>query len=262
MNLKKKVVYILIIFSILASLGIQVVYAIPTFMLSVDEGDWAEYEVETAQNYTMYNEINETYIKIRNGDKIKYVIKGKVYSAFRGPTGGELCILQYPICDIYVNNNKIIENEILTLKKESLPPFLPIKTKRDSYYYFWVDIDRYYQYWENLSRILDFPYPNYTFIVEKDIVTVKIEDKYDKINVTAIYDKDTGVLRDFHLRKVKDEDYIEFHMIINDTNIEKALLPTPPWYVEYWYLWVLATLIVVFAVIKIKHRSRKKLKSY
>jgi len=40
------------------------------------------------------------------------------------------------------------------------------------------------------------------------------------------------------------------------------LLPTPPWYVEYWYLWVLATLIVVFAVIKIKHRSRKKLKSY
>jgi len=71
MNLKKKVVYILIIFSILASLGIQVVYAIPTFMLSVDEGDWAEYEVETAQNYTMYNEINETYIKIRNGDKIK-----------------------------------------------------------------------------------------------------------------------------------------------------------------------------------------------
>jgi len=253
-------IILLLVFSYL--LRIQIVVAIPTFVLKANEGDWTEYEAKISQNYAMYDNINKTYIPIKTGDRIKYVLKGKVYSAFRGPFGGEFCYLQYPICDIYINNNKTSENEILTFDKKNMPPFLPVETKEDSYYYFWEDIDRYYQYWENASKILHFPYPNYTFVIEKDIVTIIIVDNTEKTNVSAIYDKDTGVLRSLYLKKTNNKTNVEFYMIIIDTNIKKALLPTPPWYTEYWYIWILVTIIVIYAVFSLKNKLKKKLESY
>jgi len=256
MRKKEKALLFILFLILIASLEVQKVQAIPTFILKVTEGDWVEYTVETAQDYAIYSNINKTYIKIKSGDKIKYILKGKVYSAFRGPTGGEFCYLQYPVCDIYINNNKTSENEIITLEKETLPPFLPVETKEDSYYYFWEDIDRYYQYWENMSELLHFPYPNYTFIIEKEVVTIKIIDKHNKMNLTAIYDKDTGVLRSLHKEKIVDEKNVELYIVINDTNIREALLPSPPWYIKYWYISISLVIVAVYLAFSLKNKLK------
>ena len=73
------------------------------FTLAFGSGEWFEYEVVDAINSTLYG------VTIQNGDRVRYEIVGTGVKQKRSFDFETVLTHQVPLCDVYVNGDKIVE---------------------------------------------------------------------------------------------------------------------------------------------------------
>lgn len=202
-----------------------------TFRLAVVEGNWVEYVVAKSVNaetfcYTLAPEGNSSIIfkPLNEGDRIKIVIKrlgtGQVTNHYNST---EFYVTEgFAYCDLYLNS------QMLWSADSMMNDYRPMGL--DFHY---VVGDGYWDAYRKWGINVTVGDPN---------VTVSYLSFGDKVNCSIIVNRNTGVV----LESSRSSSIGECQLKIVDTNIA-GLMPLL-WYIQYWYIFVLISLVAVSAL--------------
>ena len=137
----------------------------PTYKLAVKDGDWAVYEVMEAVNVTVYDR------GLKPGDRLKYQLSGRELGNMTTWWGELIAYVERPLCDIWLNGEKVASNAQPTPPLFNVSGFGPFWPASDS---FWQDCKR----WFNASEsMLAFTIQEYQFNITEDHVSIILSGK-------------------------------------------------------------------------------------
>lgn len=212
----------------------------PTHKLYVKEDDWAEYVVLTARGLTMFFQH-----MLGKGDKLRFVLVDANTTPVHMPDGSLAFYMEQPLCDIYLNGEKIAESVSTTQIGVLVLPLSPFVPAGDA---FWADLRDLIAAWNKTLR-------------EEDNCTVdvcRLEETEDEIRIAmgivnttgglfpaissyrynCTYDKQTGVLKTgyYHVRIWALFTFLEAELglKLTATNIEIARRTQPSAWAAFW----------------------------
>ena len=230
----------------------------PTYKLYARKGDWAEYIVLTARGFVVLSQH-----MLDRGDKLRFVLTGTNTTPVHMPDGSVAFYMEQPLCDIYLNGEKVAERTSMMQEGLLVLPMLPFTPAEDA---FWADLRDVIAAWNRTLR-------------EEGNCTVEIcrfEETADEVRIAVgitnttgglfpamssyrcncTYDRQVGVLKTgyYHVRIWALFVFleVEFELKLTATNLElagraKPSGPVIPW--ERYELYVINGVIAVVAAV-------------
>ena len=230
----------------------------PTYKLYARKGDWAEYVVLTARGLVMLSQH-----MLDRGDKLRLVLTGTNTTPVRMPNGSVAFYMEQPLCDIYLNGEKVAERTSMVQEGRLVLPMLPFTPAEDA---FWADLRNVIAAWNRTLR-------------EEGNCTVEIcrfEETADEVRIVmgitnttgglfpaissyrcnCTYDRQAGVLKAgyYHARVWALFVFleVEFELKLTVTNLELAggaepSGPVIPW--EQYELYVISGVIAIVTAV-------------
>jgi len=204
------------------------------FRLAVVQGDWVEYIVAKSVNastfcYTLAPEGNESIIfkPLNEGDRTKIVVRR--IGTGRGEYSHNNTLIY--VTEGFASSDLYLNGQMLWSADSMMDNYRPMGL--DFHY---VVGDGYWDAYRNYGYNVTVGDPNvtisYSYLLENG----------DKVNCCIIVNRNTGVV----LESSRISSSGECQLKIVDTNIA-GLMPIP-WYIRYWYIFVLIALVAVSAL--------------
>lgn len=238
-RIKAFLIFLLLVISL--SLSVSRIYAIETYYLVVEEGDWVEYEIVEIKGNTPIQQLSG----FSKGDKVKL----KIISLFRDPVYDSR--VQRAHFNIYMHGETVpqaTENSLFFnyyLPYSMISVFSPVSKD------YWEKVDNSLMEYhstrdynltyriETGSGKINLQY-NVTYITyHPDYANYPVE-KINSNRINWVFNEDTGVLLNYEGYSTQDRNELwELEYRLIDTNIEHAMASGP---LDYWSI---ATLILV-----------------